>query len=91
MLTAILLPVISVSDDLQASQNPAEVERIASRSDQHGLLFDRMHPAPTVLQPPGVAAIAGPFPMALVIADIMPLLPRTGHIRLSWSRPPPTL
>lgn len=35
LLTLILLPVISVSDDLQASHNPAEVERTSLRTDQH--------------------------------------------------------
>lgn len=32
-LTAILLPVISITDDLQAANNPAEVERSAGKRD----------------------------------------------------------
>src|ERR1700683_729813 len=40
-LTAVLLPVISITDDLQASNNPAEVERCAAKRNQ----FLCSHPA----------------------------------------------
>src|SRR5579863_10444621 len=56
MLSTVLLPVISLTDDLQASHNPAEVERVCGRSDQHGLLANGTHPVPTAV--PSIAACA---------------------------------
>src|SRR5580704_19513640 len=53
-LTAILLPVISITDDLQASNNPAEVERGAGKRDQ----FLNPHHVPHGI--PGTIALAVP-------------------------------
>lgn len=90
VLTLILLPVISVSDDLQASQNPAEVERTCLRNDRHLL--------PPEASPPPPAALA------VVITWLLPASPRTiaflcppasprsrqrAYVRLLASRPPP--
>ena len=45
-LTAILLPVISITDDLQASNNPAEVERSAGKRNQFLNLHHVSHGVP---------------------------------------------
>lgn len=59
VLTLILLPVISVSDDLQASHNPAEVERSCNRNDQHDLQTIAGPTVPAAL----AAAISGFLPI----------------------------
>lgn len=90
VLTLILLPVISVSDDLQASHNPAEVERSCIRSDQHLLLPDAPPPAPApfaavipclLLQTPRATAYLRP--------PVPPFREQAGCIRDFASRPPP--
>lgn len=90
VLTLILLPVISVSDDLQASHNPAEVERTSLRNDQHLARPDAPPPAPAAL--------------AVVITCLLLVSPRTiaflrppalargewvAWTRVLESRPPP--
>jgi hypothetical protein len=90
LLTLILLPVISVSDDLQASHNPAEAERTCLRNDQHLLRPDAVPPAPAAL--------------AVVISCLLPSSPRKiellrspsfqrseriAYVRVFASRPPP--
>lgn len=92
VLTAILLPVISVSDDLQASHNPAEAERTCVRSDQHLLRPEAPAPAPSalavvisslLLPSPGTSAFLRP-----------PSLPRNepmANVRVLASRPPPAV
>src|SRR5580693_4143140 len=55
-LTAILLPVISITDDLQASNNPAEVERSAGKRNQ---LLNLHHVSHGAL---GAIAYTGPGP-----------------------------
>jgi len=91
VLTAILLPVISITDDLQANHNPAEVERASVvRNEGH---------LPAV-PPPSVL----PFALALLTLCVAPggLLSMThpaegesarrpiqGYLRSLWSRPPP--
>jgi hypothetical protein len=89
MVTAISLPVISITDDLHAGQLPAEVER-SVRNDRH-------------LAPAAPASIV-PFALALLVFCLNSLRPRRisyiaaeqparlqplGHLRTLWSRPPP--
>ncbi|HEX3986979.1 MAG TPA: hypothetical protein VHX13_10260 [Acidobacteriaceae bacterium] len=92
VLTLILLPVISVSDDLQASHNPAEVERTCIRSDQHLLRPDAIPPAPAALAavigsllpcPPGAIAFLRTLPV--------PRSDRTESVPILASRPPPAV
>lgn len=92
MLSAVLLPVISVTDDLQSANFPAEVERAGGRNDRHLTLDQGTHPLPVAL--------------ALLIFSLPPLrlhtiaflskdelLPRQhdAYARTPWSRPPPAV
>ncbi len=89
-LTAILLPVISITDDLQASNNPAEVERSAGKRD-HLLSSQPAHHGA-----PGTMALAVPClrPFLLRRMAILPTgfsVPTQGNALalFRWSRPPP--
>jgi hypothetical protein len=65
VLAAILLPVISLTDDLQANTNPAETERVTRRGD-HQLSPDQpLHRVPVLFA-------------ALVAAPIFSQMPATG-------------
>jgi hypothetical protein len=90
MLTAILLPVISITDDLHCGQLPAEVKRSVLQSDR------QLSPA----APPGVLPVA----LALLALGMNLLFPRgvgfvalersaqrqtLGHYQHLWTRPPP--
>ena len=90
VLTLILLPVISVSDDLQASHNPAEVERACVRSDQHLLSPDAPSPTPAALVVVAACLLhACPRTIPFLRPAITPSLQQTGPIRALASRPPP--
>jgi len=89
-LTAILLPVISITDDLQAANNPAEVERSAGKRD-HLFSFQQAHHGA-----PGTIALAVPClrPSLLARFSVLPTdsaVPAQGtaHLLAPWSRPPP--
>jgi hypothetical protein len=89
-LTAILLPVISITDDLQAANNPAEVERGAGKRD-HLSSFEQAHQGVS-----GVVAlvVSGLRPALLTRFSLMPAdsaVPThgTAHLLAPWSRPPP--
>lgn len=90
VLTLILLPVISVSDDLQASQNPAEIDRTSVRNDQHVLQPDTVRPFSGAL-----AAVISCFPLSYprTIAFLRSPALRRGEqiadVRVLDSRPPP--
>lgn len=90
MLMAVLLPAISVSDDLQASRNPAEVERVCAKSDHHLYLLDAAHQAPVALAVIVTSVLfAAPRRFAFLPADASPVLQRPEHARALWCRPPP--
>ncbi|MGA2908011.1 MAG: hypothetical protein ABSE36_09935 [Terracidiphilus sp.] len=89
-LTAILLPAISITDDLQASNNPAEVERSAGKRD-HLFSFHQTHHGA-----PGIVALVVPClrPSFLTRVSLLPAefaVPAQGtaHALTQWSRPPP--
>jgi hypothetical protein len=89
-LTAILLPVISITDDLQAANNPAEVERSAGKRD-HLISFQQAHHGA-----PGIVALVVPVlrPSFLTRFSLLPTdfaVPTQGttHAFTQWSRPPP--
>ena len=90
MLTAILLPAISITDDLHACQLPAEIRRSVLQSDR------RLTPA----APPGIL----PFTLALLALLMSSLkrcriaylaaerpasLPPWSYVPFLWGRPPP--
>jgi hypothetical protein len=89
-LTAILLPVISITDDLQSSNNPAEVERGAGKRNQ----FLNPHHVPHGI--PGTIALAVSGPRSPLLRRLAFLtddfaVPAQGTARAfaQWSRPPP--
>jgi hypothetical protein len=89
-LTAILLPVISITDDLQAANNPAEVERSAGKRDHLSSFQQSNHDASgnVALVVPGLrhSALTG---FSLVPADSAVAAQATDHLLALWSRPPP--
>ena len=90
VLTLILLPVISVSDDLQASQNPAEVERTCVRSDQHLLGPEVLPQAPAALTIIfSCLLLASPRTIAFLRPPSLPRGESMPHVRSLGSRPPP--
>lgn len=89
-LTAILLPVISISDDLQASNNPAEVERNSAKRNQ--FLCSQHAPHST----PGTIALIVPslrvfLPSRTALLPVDSAVPAQGaaHLLTPWTRPPP--
>ena len=89
-LTAILLPVISITDDLQAANNPAEVERSAGKRDHLFSFQQALHGAPVI-----VALVVPAFrPSLLTRFSLLPTdsadpSEGTAHLLAPWSRPPP--
>ncbi len=91
-LTLILLPVISVSDDLHAAQNPAEVERTCVRSDQHLIRPDAVQPAPAALAIfISFLLLASPRTIAFLNPPSPAVRGPVAHVRVPVSRPPPIL
>lgn len=90
LLTLVLLPVISVSDDLQAAHNPAEVERTCVRNDQHLLRPDALPPAPAALAVViSYLLLASPRTIAFLRPPSLPRSERMADSRVLASRPPP--
>jgi hypothetical protein len=91
VLTMILLPVISVSDDLQAARNPAEVERIGIKNHLHHLLQADPPPPAPVLFASVVSLLLLIAPRTIALLDrpaaMRPHLPIPIHA--IESRPPP--
>jgi hypothetical protein len=90
VLTVILLPVISVTDDLQASHNPAETERTAVRNDRHLVPITPPPPLPAALAVIiGCLLLAAPRTIEFLHASASPGLSFAAHLRSPLSRPPP--
>lgn len=90
MLSAVLLPVISITDDLQSSNIPAEVERTLPRNDRHFALGHVDHQAPAHMALPAVDPAPSGLHCIALLHGAMPLPPQAlvyGHEQ--WSRPPP--
>lgn len=90
MLTAVLLPPISITDDLHACQLPAEIKRSVVKGNRS---FAPVGP-PSIL--PFLLALTA-FCLAslrlrrvslLTMEDLAPS-GMHGHLSSSWSRPPP--
>jgi hypothetical protein len=91
VLTMILLPVISVSDDLQQSHNPAEIERTSVRSDQHLVRPDAAQPAPPALAfVISYFLLASPHTITFLRASTRQRTSPLLHNCVFASRPPPT-
>ena len=90
MLTAILLPVISITDDLHGGQLPAEVKRSVLQADR------QLSPsAPTGLVSFALALLALCIDSLLLRGIAIVALEQDvdrqtrAHLRHPWSRPPP--
>lgn len=90
VLTVVLLPVISVTDDLQACHNPAEVERSLRRSTLHSAPDAGPQNLPVALALL-VACFRAPYQETSAFLSFEEgRAPRTpGSTRALWSRPPP--
>jgi hypothetical protein len=90
-LSAILLPVISITDDLQAARYPAEVQRAGDRSERHTLLGNAPHSLPVAL---AILVFSLRAPARDDIASLTANDPisrnRIVFERTLWSRPPPS-
>jgi hypothetical protein len=89
-LTAILLPVISITDDLQASNNPAEVERGAGKRNQFLCAYHVPHGIPGTI----ALTVSGLRPpllrrLAFLTDDFAVPAQGTAQVLAQWSRPPP--
>ncbi len=89
-LTTILLPVISITDDLQASNNPAEVERSAAKRDQFLNPHHVSHGVPGAI----ASTVPGLQPALMRRLAILPVnftvtAKGSAHLIAPWSRPPP--
>jgi hypothetical protein len=90
MLSAILLPVISITDDLHASEIPAEVERTCGWSHRNHASVQAPHNLPVALALlSSLLRPAGPSPVAVLAADEAISHHPFRFVRALWSRPPP--
>ena len=91
MLSAVLLPVISITDDLQPYHNPAEVQRTCDRNDRHSSLAKSPHSLPVAL-----ALLASYLrPQRLRTIAILTAVEATPRQQVAYShtlrsRPPPS-
>ena len=90
VLTAILLPVISLTDDLQANTSPAETERVTRRGDQQLSPDQPLHRWPAVLAP----LVATPIYSQLSVTGYSAAMATVerqayGFFRAFTTRPPP--
>ncbi len=90
VLAAILLPVISLTDDLQANTNPAETERVTRRGDLQLSPDQPLHRLPAVLAPLVAAPIFSQMP-ATGFSAATETVQRQPHgfFPASRTRPPP--
>jgi len=92
VLALILLPVISLTDDLQARISPAETEHVARRGDVQPSPDQRLHPLPVALT---LLAFAPRIPSLTVRESVAteqrPLRQMHGFSRALATRPPPAV
>ena len=90
MLAVILLPVISLTDDLQATTNPAETERISRRGDLQLSPDQPLHPIPVALALFVVPRIFQSLRATGVVPDVHPVSQKkSGFSSAVENRPPP--
>ena len=92
MLTAILLPVISITDDLHACQFPAEVKRSVAQADRH---LAPSGPAGLLLFALALPAMCANFrnspKIGFLLAEPQAHIQTGEDFRKLWSRPPPAV
>lgn len=90
VLALILLPVISLTDDLQASITLAETEHVARRGGTHPSPDQRLHPLPVALTLLVVIPrIPPPTVRESIVAEQPPLPRMQAFSRALATRPPP--
>lgn len=90
VLAAILLPVISLTDDLQAATNPAETERVCRRCDQQPSPDRPLHRVPVALAVLDSPRIFPQMPVTRLRAVAEPVSQQTpGFYQAFATRPPP--
>jgi hypothetical protein len=89
MLIVILFPVISVSDDLQSLQNPAETDT-CQRRDYLAPCPHCIFPAIAVLHEPDFAGLTLGFQRFTAPLNLPPLVIDNPALDAIQSRPPPT-
>jgi hypothetical protein len=90
VLSLVLLPVISLPDDLQAAANPAETEHFWRRGDPQAFRGQPLHTPPIALAPLNAAAPEPPVHAPELIAKQHPApLPVEHRVPDLPSRAPP--
>ena len=90
VLAAILLPVISLTDDLQATTNPAETEHIARRVDLQPSPEPSLHRLPVALALLVAPPAEPPMALTAFLSAEQPASPAiVGFFRALATRPPP--
>jgi hypothetical protein len=92
LLAAILLPVISLTDDLQATPTLADSEHLSRRADIQPTHDHLLHALPVALAQ-WVSAIPTIYaqPRAILALDQPPSSVLQGYLRVVGSRPPPSV
>ena len=92
MLAIILLPVISLTDDLQATNTPAEAEHLSRRGDLEHALDHSLHCLPVAFGQliSGLLLPAQQQAAFTVTAD-PPVRQMRGYSRAMATRPPPVV
>ncbi|MGC1363577.1 MAG: hypothetical protein WA826_20565, partial [Silvibacterium sp.] len=92
LLIVVLLPVVSLTDDLQACTMPAESEHLSRRSDFQTIADFSLHAVSVVIT--GLVPLdSSPQPAALAWLSFPAEkeTPSAGYLRILGSRPPPAV
>jgi hypothetical protein len=92
LLIIILLPVVSLTDDLQARMIPAESEHLSRRSDFRALADFTLHGISVALV--GITAVLPsprPITFSVLCLKADSVAPFEGYLRILGSRPPPAI
>ncbi|MGC2297445.1 MAG: hypothetical protein WA476_01495 [Acidobacteriaceae bacterium] len=89
LLAVILLPAISLTDDLQSTTNPAETERLSRRGDLQPSPDQPVHPIPVALALFVVPRIFQPLRATGILPDAQPRQQTSGFSSAVETRPPP--
>jgi hypothetical protein len=89
MAILILLPAISMTDDLVAAQNPAEIDCCARRDHDHGTSPHSILPAAASLPLPGFTGISLVFTGNAAPRNLTPPFVDNPSLASIQNRPPP--
>jgi hypothetical protein len=92
ILVVILLPVISLTDDLQAVNTPAEAEHLFRRGDLEHAVDQSLHSLPVALGQLVSGLVLPPTQqIAFTVTADPPVWPMRGYSRAATTRPPPAV